>query len=85
MSPPDVFLLSAYTRDRGYAESQLLRHPAMRSLFADRDVLELPPNQGSCSTWHLIETAEYLARQLPTHDGLAAAGAAKGGRSGAAR
>ncbi|MEM9388453.1 MAG: ABC transporter substrate-binding protein [Pseudomonadota bacterium] len=84
VSPPDLFLLSAYTRDRGYAESQLLRHPAMRSLFTGRRVLRLPTNQGSCSTWHLIETAEYLARQLLT-TGAAKDGAAIGERSGAGR
>lgn len=64
LSPPDLFLLSDYTRDRGHAEGQLLRHPAMRAILADRPVLRLPSNQGSCATWHLINTAEFLAGQL---------------------
>ncbi|MEM1092676.1 MAG: hypothetical protein AAGI67_19970, partial [Pseudomonadota bacterium] len=64
LSPPDLFLLSDYTRDRGHAEGQLLRHPAMRAILADRPVLRLPSNQGSCATWNLINTAEFLAEQL---------------------
>ena len=64
VAPPDLFLLSDYRRDRGHAKSQLLRHPVMQRMLAERPALHLPSSQGSCSSWHLIDTAEFLSRQL---------------------
>jgi iron complex transport system substrate-binding protein len=64
MQPPDVFLVSDFVRDTGYAESHWSRHPWLQQRLTKTPTLTLPANQGSCSTWHLIELAESIAQQI---------------------
>ncbi len=64
MQPPDLFLLSSYVRDNAFAKSQLSRHPLLQALLQHRPALTLPGDHGSCASWQIIETAEFLADQL---------------------
>jgi iron complex transport system substrate-binding protein len=64
MQPPDAFLISDFVRDRSYAKSHWSRHPWLQQQLAKTPTLTLPANQGSCSTWQLIELVESLALQI---------------------
>lgn len=64
MTPPDYFLLSGYVRDSAYAKSQLSRHPLLQKLFENNPILSIPSDHGSCASWQIIETVEYLLQQL---------------------
>jgi iron complex transport system substrate-binding protein len=64
IQPPDAFLVSDFVRDRSYAKSHWSRHPWLQQQLAKTPILTLPANQGSCTTWQLIELAESLALQI---------------------